>query len=95
MALDPARLAAGITQPLLIVQGEADIQTGIADAQRLAAAAPAAKLVRLPGVNHVLKQAPGTDRAANLATYADPELPLAPGVTEAIAAFVNTSSAAD
>jgi hypothetical protein len=35
----------------------------------------------------VLKAAP-LDRAANLATYADPSLPVAPAVVEAIAGFV-------
>jgi len=35
----------------------------------------------------VLKTAP-TDRAANVATYMDPALPLAPGVVEAVADFV-------
>jgi hypothetical protein len=35
----------------------------------------------------VLKVAP-SDRGPNFATYADPSLPLAPGVVEAIAEFV-------
>jgi len=43
--------------------------------------------VVLDGVNHVLKAAPA-DRAGNMATYADPSLPLAPGVAEAVADFV-------
>jgi hypothetical protein len=38
-------------------------------------------------MNHVLKIAPA-DRAANFATYADPNLPLAPGLVDAIAGFV-------
>jgi hypothetical protein len=59
----------------------------MADAERLAAARSDAKLVKLEGVNHVLKVAPA-DRAANQATYADPNLPLAPGVVEAVADFV-------
>ena len=42
----------------------------------------------LEGVNHVLKAAPA-DRAAYLATYADPTLPLAPGVAGAVIGFVN------
>jgi hypothetical protein len=47
--------------------------------------------VILPGVNHVLKAAPA-DRAGNMATYADPSLPLAPGVVDRIAAFVHEHS---
>ncbi len=84
---DPAALAAGIGKPILIVQGETDLQVSVADAQALKAAQPGARLVVLPQVNHVLKTAP-IDRASNLATYADPSLPLAPGVVEAITDFV-------
>ena len=59
----------------------------VADARLLAAARPDARLVLVPGMNHILKIAP-TDRAGNAATYADPKLPLAPGLMEAITAFV-------
>ena len=44
-------------------------------------------------VNHVLKQVPDDTRAANLATYADPDLPLAPGVVDAIVEVVTGSDA--
>jgi pimeloyl-ACP methyl ester carboxylesterase len=85
---DPAALLRGQDKPVLIVQGESDLQVGAEDAKRLAAANPAAKLVLLPGVNHVLKAAPADDLAANMATYGNPDLPLAPGVVAAIADFV-------
>lgn len=85
---DPAALAAATKLPLLIVQGGRDLQVPVADAQRLAAANPAAKLVVLPEMNHVLKDvAEGTP--ANLAAYRDPALPLGKGVAEAIADFVS------
>ena len=41
----------------------------------------------LPGVNHILKSG-SRDRAATVANYADPSLPLAAGVIDAIADFV-------
>jgi hypothetical protein len=85
---DPAELIGRVRLPVLIVQGTADIQIGEQDARRLAAANPAARLVLLPGVSHVLKQVAGSDLAANVATYSDPTLPLAAGVAEAIAGFV-------
>ena len=85
---DPAKLAAKVRQPRLIVQGARDLQVTEADAQALKAASPRAKLALLPGVNHVLKQVDGDARAANLATYADPELPLAAGVVPTIADFI-------
>lgn len=86
-ALDPAALAAAYDGPILIGQGTTDIQVSLTDAEALAAAQPAATLIRFEGVNHVLKVS-SADRAANLATYSDPSLPLAPGVAEAVAAFI-------
>ncbi len=87
-AQDPATLIAGTGKPVLILQGTHDIQVSVTDAERLKAAAPAATLTLLPGVNHVLKVVEGDSRPANLATYANPDLPLAPGVAEAVAVFV-------
>ena len=88
MAQDPARLAGTLKLPLLIVQGDRDLQVKVADAKALAAAQPKAKLVILPGVNHVLKIVASDSPAANFATYGDPSLPIAPGVVDAIAGFV-------
>lgn len=86
-ALDPQVLANLYEGPLLIGQGSSDLQTTVADAEALKAAQPDATLVIWEGVNHVLKTAPA-DRAANAATYADPSLPLAPGVVDDVAEFM-------
>jgi hypothetical protein len=88
LSYNPAALIAKVHLPVLIVQGERDLQVSVADARRLAAADPAAKLVLLPDVNHVLKAVASDERNANFATYADPSLPLAPGVVAAVAGFV-------
>ena len=72
---------------MLILQGDKDIQVSVAD-ERLKATNPSAKLKILPGINHVLKYVANDDRDANLATYADPSLPLGPGVVDAVADFV-------
>jgi uncharacterized protein len=85
---DPAKLIATISKPVLIVQGRRDIQVGVADAERLKQASPKSSLVLLPDANHVLKSVSSDDRRANAATYVDPNLPLAPGVVDAIADFV-------
>lgn len=87
LPLDPAKLAADYGGPILIVQGDHDIQIPMSDAERIAAAQPRAELARFEGMNHVLKIAPA-DRAGNIATYADPDLPLAPGVAEAVGGFI-------
>lgn len=94
LSQDPAATIAAIELPVLIVQGSEDLQVRDADAEALAAARPEAKLVMLEGMNHVLKTVPAGDRAANLASYADPDLPLADGVAEAVAGFVKERSPA-
>jgi hypothetical protein len=85
---DPAALAAKVKLPLLIVQGGRDLQVAVADAERMAGANPAAKLVVLPDLTHVLKDVADASPAANLATYRDPALPLGKGVAEAVADFI-------
>ena len=87
-AENPEGLVAALKLPLLIVQGDDDIQVTVDDARALAAAQPKARLALLPGVNHVLKIPASQDRAANLKAYADPSLPIAPAAVQAIAEFV-------
>ncbi len=94
-ALDPARLITDWKKPVLIMQGERDIQVSVSDAERLKQAAPAAKLVLLPDTNHVLKTVNSPNRAANMAAYADPSLPMAPGVIDPIAGFVSATPEAN
>jgi len=85
---DPAKLAGAIKLPVLILQGDKDLQVAVTDAELLKRGQPAATLKLLPGVNHVLKPVDGDDRAANAATYGNADLPISPAVPEAIAAFV-------
>lgn len=91
LPVDPAKLAASASLPMLVMQGDTDIQVSTEDARLLAAAAPGSTLAILPGVNHVLKQVEGSGRAANIATYGNPDLPLARGVAPKIADFVKAA----
>jgi pimeloyl-ACP methyl ester carboxylesterase len=88
MAADPTKLAANATVPMLIVQGGRDLQVSKADAEALGRAQPNAKLVEIPTMNHVLKDVGSDDKAANVAAYADPSLPIDPTLVETVAAFV-------
>ena len=92
LSYDPARLLAGYDRPVLILQGQRDIQVSEQDARLLYAADSRAQLVLLPDTNHVLKTVNSDDRAANIATYGDPSLPLAPNVVQTIAGFVTSHS---
>jgi uncharacterized protein len=91
-AYDPAKLVAAVAKPVLIIQGKRDMQVGVADAERLKAAAPKAELVLLADTNHVLKTVATDDRRANALTYGNPSLPLAPGVVDAIVSFVHAAN---
>ena len=84
----PTRLAASLRLPLLIVQGDRDIQVSVSDAEALHRAQPKSVLRIIPNANHVLKTVASDDRAANVETYADASLPLAAGIADAIAEFV-------
>lgn len=86
--LDPASLLEGITLPIVILQGEEDIQVAVAEAEALHAAAPESTLVLLDKVNHALKPAEPGDRAANAATYGNADLAIDPRVAEMIAGFI-------
>ncbi|MBV9700551.1 MAG: alpha/beta fold hydrolase [Candidatus Eremiobacteraeota bacterium] len=88
---DPAAEIARLRIPITIVQGTADVQVGVEDAQALKRAAPSAKLVIVPGMNHVLKHAPDvSSQAAILRGYQDTSLPVEP---QAVAALSSAFSA--
>lgn len=87
LAVDPPALARSFAGPIEIVQGTTDLQTSVADAQAIQSARPGITLRLIDGMNHVLKVAT-SDRQENFGTYANPDLPLAPGVVDAIAGFM-------
>lgn len=89
-ASDPVALVRGLSLPVLVVQGETDVQITAADAKALAGARPDVKLVMLPGINHVLKEAKGATAQEQMASYTDPSLPLGPGVAKSIADWILT-----
>jgi pimeloyl-ACP methyl ester carboxylesterase len=82
---DPRVEIAKLQCSVTIVQGTADIQVTVEDAKALAAVLPAAKLVIVNGLSHVLKQAPDPSPDAQLRTvYSDPSLPIDDTVPSAI-----------
>lgn len=96
MRYDPAELIAKISVPVLILQGESDLQISPErDAARLHKAAPGSKLALLPGVTHVLKRAASGSLADNYATYTDPEARVDESVIDAVGAFVTSTGPAD
>ena len=84
---NPAEVLQKLDVPTLIVQGKNDLQVKMTDAERLSTAKPTAETVYFDSMNHVLKDSP-TDQAGNMATYANPTLPLAEGLVDSISAFI-------
>lgn len=84
LTVDPAVSAQRANQRTLVIQGETDVQTSVEDAQLLAHATGTAAAI-LPGVNHVLKVATTEETQTS---YANPDLPIAESVVEAIVSFI-------
>ena len=88
LSYDPAKLAATVEVPMLVIQGTKDLQVNEADARALADAARTVTLAIIPDVNHVLKAILSNNPSANLAAYTDPNLPIAPEIVHNIIQFL-------
>lgn len=87
LPIDPVRVIKKLKLPILIIQGNTDLQVTVADAELLKKAKSEATLKIIDGMNHVLKQAPA-DRQLNMATYNDPSLPLKPELVTNVVDFI-------
>ncbi|WP_339070055.1 alpha/beta fold hydrolase [Pseudomonas idahonensis] len=85
---DPAAAFARLKMPALIIQGSNDIQVSVDDARVLKAAKPDAQLTLIDGMNHVLRIVPN-DLKRQLASYKDPQLPLAAELGRSIISFID------
>lgn len=85
----PAEEFRKLNVPVLIIQGTADLQVDTTQAHRLAAAARDARLLMIPGMNHVFRLAPQDNPAVNMATYYDKTLPIRTELVQGIARFIS------
>jgi len=83
----PAEIIAGLTVPVLILQGDADAQVPVAEATALGRSNPKAEVIVIAGMNHTLKIVAKDDPRQQRA-YTDPTVPLAAQLPAAIGAFV-------
>lgn len=86
---DPAQAFAALKMPALIIQGSHDIQVSVEDARQLRAAKPDAQLALIEGMNHVMRIVPN-DVKRQLASYKDPNLPLAAELGVQILRFIGS-----
>ncbi|MGJ7516587.1 alpha/beta hydrolase [Pseudomonas baetica] len=85
---DPAAAFARLKMPALIIQGSNDIQVGVDDARLLRTAKPDAELALIEGMNHVMRIVPN-DVKRQLASYKEPNLPLAAELGARILGFID------
>jgi pimeloyl-ACP methyl ester carboxylesterase len=90
---DPAAAFGQLRVPALIIQGRNDIQVGVQDAELLHKANPKAELALIDGMNHVMRIVPD-DIKQQLASYKNPDLPLASQLSERILRFIGALPAA-
>jgi pimeloyl-ACP methyl ester carboxylesterase len=87
MKYDPVKVISKLKLPVLIIQGDADLQVTAEDVIMLSKSKPNATLLFLNDMNHVLKVSEA-DKQKNLATYTNPALPLKSGLVDVIVSFV-------
>ena len=84
---DPQTEIKKLKIPVLILQGNNDIQVSEDDAKLLSKAKPKATLFIIPKMNHVLKIVEG-DKTQNIKSYSDASLPIADELVRAIVVFL-------
>ena len=89
MRYEPSTEARTLSQPLLVVQGTTDIQINLNDAIKLSTVNPRTRLAIVSEMNHVLKPCASLDQQAQMMTYINDTLPLAPTLVATIADFLS------
>ena len=74
--------------PVLIINGDKDIQVTIAEAELLHAARPDATYEIIPTMNHIFRAIDGDD-LENQKSYNAPTLPIVPALSQVILTFIN------
>lgn len=87
----PTELIQNLDCPVLIVQGEKDIQVDLEEAGLLAESTSNGQMVVIKDMNHVLKTIQG-DILENMASYTNPDLPINKDLIQQISEFINVSN---
>lgn len=87
MQYDPQAEIAQLNIPVLIINGDKDLQVQVSEAELLAAAKPDAQLVIIPFMNHIFKRIEGDD-LENQKSYNEYNLPIEPMLLDIIGNFI-------
>ncbi len=85
---NPAKEIAKLRIPVLILQGDKDIQVGVDEAERLYAARMFSSYHIIRNMNHVLKHCESSEMMGQLDVYRNPTLPIKEELIEHIARFL-------
>ena len=87
MKYNPKAEIAKLEVPVLIINGEKDLQVQVSEAQKLKTAKPDADLEIIPEMNHILKRIEGDD-IENSKSYNEPRRPVMPELIDLISDFI-------
>lgn len=85
---NPAQEIAKLNIPILIIQGNSDIQVSVSDAELLKKGNDKAQLEIIDRMNHIFKDS-GSGLNENIATYYNSSLPVKPELVELITNFIS------
>jgi uncharacterized protein len=85
---NPVDLIKRLSCPIMIIQGDKDIQVDLEEAKKLIAASKNGKLLIVNNMNHVLKTING-DVNDNISSYSNPDLPINQNLINGIVDFIN------
>jgi len=88
LKLDPQKIIAKLSCPVLIVQGSRDIQVSVQDAENLHSAKDGSRLLIIPNMNHLFKEVGADDKTVNIKTYSDPSYPVMTELVSGIVTFI-------
>ncbi len=90
LRLDPRKLIAALSIPILIIQGDNDLQVTSDNAEALYKAQPKATKTIITGMTHPLKKSDKHDLQGQASTvYSNADLPLDPEFSKAVTDFIN------
>ena len=88
MQYNPSEEISQLDIPILIINGTADIQVDVKEAEMLKNANEEAKLVILEDMNHIFRKIESDDKLVNTKSYNEPNLPLHPELVPIMTEFI-------
>lgn len=88
MKYDPAIEIAKLDIPVLIINGDFDLQVEVRDAEILKEASPEAELIILEKMNHIFRKIEG-EELENTKAYNESRRPLHPELIPSLTGFIN------